>query len=224
MTVPGWPQVFPALAAGDPATRALLAAARVIEIPGGQPVFHAGGACSAYVLMLAGSIRVEVIGENGREAVLYRVQPGQSCVLTTCCMLGGDAYPAAGFTESPAAALMIAKPAFDRGLDEAPDFRRFVFANLSRRIAEVVARLEELAFRPIERRLVDYLLRHAATAPGVPLGATHQEIAVELGTAREVVSRQLKRLESAGLVRLGRSALEVLDPAGLSRLKSGAGP
>ncbi len=220
-SVPDWTQVFPTLAAGDPATRALLAAARVLDIPAGQPVFHAGGACAGYVLMLAGSIRVEVIGENGREALLYRVQSGQSCVLTTCCVIGGDAYPAAGWCESAARVLMIAKPAFDRALEEAPTFRRFVFANLSGRIAEVITRMEVLAFRPIERRLADYLLRHAAASPGVPLGATHQEIAVDLGTAREVVSRHLKRLESAGLVRLGRSSLEVLDPAGLARLQVG---
>jgi CRP/FNR family transcriptional regulator len=190
-------------------------------MPAGHPVFHAGGACSGYVLVLAGSIRVEVTGENGREAVLYRVQPGQSCVLTTCCMLGGDRYPAAGCTESDTAVLMLSKAAFDRGLEEAPEFRRFVFANLSGRLAELIARMEDLAFRPIERRLADYLLRHAATAPGVPLPATHQEIAVELGTAREVVSRHLKRLEAAGLVRLGRSALEVLDPVGLARVQAG---
>jgi len=221
MTEPSWPQLFPTLAAGDPATRALLAGARTLALPPDQQIFHFGAQCANYVLMLAGSIRVQVIGEGGREAVLYRVRPGQACVLTTCCILGGDDYPAEGFTESAVQVLALTKPVFERALEEAPAFRRFVFANLGSRLTEVITRMEELAFRPIERRLADFLLRRSSADPGAPIAATHQEIAVELGTAREVVSRHLKRLEAAGLVRLGRSTLEVRDAAALARLQVG---
>lgn len=211
-----WRELFPALATGDAQTRALIDAARPMILATDQPVFRAGSPCEHYVLLLAGCVRVQIISEGGREAVLYRVLPGQSCVLTTCCILAGDAYPAEGFTEAQVRALAIPKPIFDRALEDAPGFRRFVFTNLGRRMAEVITRMEEVAFRPLERRLADWLLARAAVA--VPIAATHQEIAVELGTAREVVSRHLKRLEAAGLVRLGRSSLEVCDPAGLQRL------
>ncbi len=221
MTDATWLSLFPSLAAGDPATRALLAGARTLEIPPGQPVFHAGLQCSNYVLVLAGTIRVQVIGKGGREAVLYRVLPGHACVLTTCCILAGDDYPAEGFTESPVHLLSLTKPVFDRALEEAPTFRRFVFANLGQRLAGVITRMEELAFRPIERRLADFLLLRNTEDPGVPIAITHQEIAVELGTAREVVSRHLKRMEVAGLVRLGRSTLVILDPAGLAQIQLG---
>lgn len=216
-----WPSLFPILAAGDPATRALLAAAQTIELPPDQPVFHAGSSCPNYFLMLAGSIRVQVIGEGGREALLYRVLPGEACVLTSCCILSGDSYPAEAFTESQVRAISLSKPVFDRALEEAPTFRRFVFANLGARMAQVIARMEELAFRPIDRRLADYLLLHTGRDPAAPIAATHQEIAAELGTAREVVSRHLKRLETAGLVRLGRSSLEILDRRGLERITFG---
>jgi CRP/FNR family transcriptional regulator len=219
VTDSAWHRLFPALAAGDPATRALIDGAQTLDIPPDQPMFHAGAPCHNYVLVLSGSVRIQVIGEGGREAVLYRVLPGHACVLTTCCILSGENYPAEGFTETAVRVLTLTKPVFDRALEEAPAFRRFVFANLGSRIAEVITRMEELAFRPIERRLADFLL---ARAGPTPIAATHQEIAVELGTAREVVSRHLKRLESAGLVRLGRSTLEVLDRPGLQRLSRGS--
>lgn len=211
-----WHGLFPALASGDRQTRSVLDDARLITMPADQPMFHAGSPCENYVLLLEGSVRVQVIGESGREAVLYRVLPGQSCVLTTCCILAGDDYPAEGFTESPVRALIVTKPAFDGALESAPAFRRFVFANLGGRIADVIARMEEVAFRPVERRLAAFLLSRADDAGTIQ--ATHQEIAVELGTAREVVSRHLKRMESSGLVELGRSTVEVRGFAELRRL------
>ncbi|WP_295458424.1 Crp/Fnr family transcriptional regulator [uncultured Thiodictyon sp.] len=217
-----WHSLFPTLAAGDLATRALIADAKTVEVASGQPVFHAGASCSNYVLVVAGSIRVQVIGQDGREALLYRVLPGEACVLTTCCILSGDDYPAAAYTESPVTAVSLSKPVFDRALEEAPTFRRFVFTNLGARMTQVIARMEELAFRPIDRRLVDFLLLHTGQRAASPITATHQDIAVELGTAREVVSRHLKRLETAGLVRLARGSVEILDRGALTRI--GCGP
>ena len=211
-----WQDLFPTLARGDHETRSLLEGARLVSMPVGQAVFYAGSPCENYVLVMEGRVRVQVIGESGREAVLYRVLPGQSCVLTTCCILAGDDYPAEGFTESPVRALVVTKPAFDAALESAPAFRRFVFANLGGRIADVIARMEEVAFRPVERRLAAFLLTRCDASGSIR--ATHQEIAVELGTAREVVSRHLKRLEASGLVELGRSTVRVTRSADLRHL------
>ena len=185
----GWQNLFPTLASGDRQTQSVLDGARLIHMPANQPVFRAGSPCENYVLLVQGSVRVQVIGESGREAVLYRVLPGESCVLTTCCILSGNDYPAEGFTESQVRALILSKPVFDGALESAPAFRRFVFTNLGSRIADVIARMEEVAFRPVERRLAAFLVSRADNE-GTIL-ATHQEIAVELGTAREVVSRHL---------------------------------
>ena len=213
---PRWQELFPELATGDAATRALMDTAHPLTLAAGQMVFRAGSPCERYVLILSGSVRVQVIGENGREAALYRVLPGQSCVLTTCCVLAADASPAEGVTETPVSALAVGKSTFDRALESAPAFRRFVFANLGNRIAEVIARMEEISCRPVERRLATYLL--ARVGWGSALEVTHQQVAVDIGTAREVVSRHLKRFEANGLVRLGVGSIEVSDPEGLRQL------
>lgn len=214
-----WQSLFPDLGVDEPATRQVMEGARVVELPADQAVFYAGAPCQSYVLVMSGQVRVQVIGEGGREAVLYRVLPGQSCVLTTCCILAGEDYPAEGYTEGPVRALAFAKREFDQALERAPAFRRFVFRNLGQRLTEVIARMEEVAFRPVDRRLAAWLVERADAAGGVT--ATHQAVAVELGTAREVVSRLLKRLEADGLVRLGRSSIQVLNRAALERLAGG---
>ncbi|MEZ5583653.1 MAG: Crp/Fnr family transcriptional regulator [Candidatus Competibacteraceae bacterium] len=143
-----WRDLFPTLASGERETQAILDSARLVSLPADQSVFCAGSPCENYLLLLTGSVRVQVIGEGGREAVLYRVLPGQSCVLTTCCVLSGDDYPAEGFTETPVRALVVNKSAFERALESAPAFRRFVFTNLGGRIAAVIARIEESLLSP----------------------------------------------------------------------------
>lgn len=160
-------------------------------------------------------MRVQITGESGREVVLYRVQPGQSCVLTTSCILAGEAYPATGVTDTEVQAFAIPKPEFDRAMDASAAFRRFVFANLGGRLAEVIERIEEVALQPLDRRLAALLL---ARAEAGHVAATHQQIAAELGSAREVVSRHLKRLEGRGLVHLARSSVELVDCEGLQAL------
>ncbi len=208
--------LFPELMSGDAAARAVLEGAQQVSLPAAEWVFRAGSACANYLLVVEGSVRVQVIGENGREAVLYRVLPGQSCVLTTCCILAGDAYPAEACSESPVRALVIGKPAFDKAMHVSPAFRQFVFANLGGRIAEVISRMDEILFWPVERRLAAFLLAQRDAAGTLAL--THQDIAVELGTAREVISRHLKRFESSGLVELGRSSLKILQADALRRI------
>ena len=166
MTAPAadWRPLFPSMARGDAESQLLMDRAQLVTLGAGEVVFHAGSACRSYVLLLEGTVRVQLIGEGGREALLYRVQPGQSCILTTCCVLCNEDYPAQGCTEAPVSALAISKPAFDRALECAPAFRRFVFDNLGGRVAQVIVRREELAFRPVERRLVGYLLSKTSGA------------------------------------------------------------
>jgi CRP/FNR family transcriptional regulator len=210
-----WRQLFPQLAADKESRDAILSDAYRVQLPADRTVFSSGTLCENYLLLLAGSVRVQMIGEAGREALLYRVHPGQSCVLTTCCLLASESYPAEGYTEAAVSALSIPKQVFDRTIERSPGFRRFVFANLGGRIAEVISRMEQVAFQPVERRLTAYLLQQARHGT---LRKTHQEIAVELGSVREVISRHLKRLESKGVVRLGRSTVEVVDLPALEAL------
>lgn len=206
--------VFPALSGLDRAAQQMLErAGRVMTIPAGTRMFQEGSACSSYVLVLDGSIRVQKVSENGREIVLYRVEAGQSCVLTTNCLITRDDYSAEGIAESDIKALVMPSSTF-RGLLASSDaFRDFVFSAYATRISDLLMLIEEVAFGRIDVRLAAWLGQHGASGE---IRATHQEVATELGTAREVVSRQLKEFERRGWVRLYRGRIAILNQDGLS--------
>lgn len=192
----------------------LLDRARVLDLPAGTVVFSPGSPCGVYLLVLEGSIRVQMIADTGREIVLYRVRRGESCVLTTACLLGEEVYSAEGVVEEPTVGVAVPVAAFDELMARSDAFRRFVFAGYGRRVADILATMQAAVFHRVDARLA----RHLAGRDGGPIDVTHQDLAVELGTAREVVSRHLKAFEKRGLVRLGRGTVEVVDRAGLARL------
>ena len=165
--------------------------------------------------MLDGSVRVQMLADTGREIVLYRVRSGESCVLTTACLMGDEAYSAEGVVEEPTRAVILPRPVFDEFLATSDGFRRFVFAGFGHRVAEILATMQDAVFHRVDARLARHL---AARAEDGPLLATHRDLAAELGTAREVVSRHLKAFEKRGLVRLGRGTVAVIDRPGLARL------
>lgn len=205
---------FPRLAALDPeAARVLSEVGRIVSFPAGTVLFRDGAECASYVLVLEGSVRVQKTAENGREIVLYRVQRGQSCVLTTNCLMAGNDYSAEGIAETEVKVLILPRAAFRTLVDTAPAFRDFVFAVYAVRLSDLMALIQEVAFRRIDLRLAAWL---AGQVDAVQ--ATHQEIAAELGTAREVVSRQLKEFERRGWVTLGRGLVEIRDRAALENL------
>lgn len=213
---------FPDLAAIEGAGQLLLRdAVRVMAVPPGTVLFAEGAACEAYVLVLEGSVRVQKVSESGREIVLYRVERGQTCVLTTACLMTSADYSAEGVAETPVRAAVLSAPAFERLLDASPVFRRFVFTVYAGRIADLLMLIEEVAFGRIDVRLAQVLLGHARREAGVgacTITATHQALATELGTAREVVSRQLKEFERRGWVALSRGRIDLRDPAALEGL------
>lgn len=210
-----WQRHFPQLInPSDPDMQNLVASATLTVLPAGKTLFYPGAPCQNYVLVVAGTIRVHLISENGREVLLYEVLPGDSCILTTACLLGQKAYPAEGITEDEVQAFVIGRYDFQRALDRSTLFRSFVFENFSARLASVITRMEEVVFEAIERRLAKHLL---AASDG-RLTITHQKLAAELGTAREVISRNLKRFERYGWITLSRGAIVIQDPAALKRL------
>jgi CRP/FNR family transcriptional regulator len=196
--------------------RALDAAPRV-TLAAGDFAFHSGAHCHNYLLATSGTLRIQLAAASGREVTLYRVKAGDSCILTTSCLLSGEHYPAEAIAETAATALAIDRPKFQQLLDESPGFRRLVFGNFASRLADVIRRMEEVVFTPIDPRLAALLL--TAGGSGTLQSITHQSIAVELGTAREVASRHLKRFEQQGLIHLGRGHIVIADEAGLRRLR-----
>jgi CRP/FNR family transcriptional regulator len=209
-----WIDTFPRLAElPKPELDALTAHARTVTLPAGTTVFAPGRPPENFLLLLDGRVRVQQTSESGRDIVLYRVSGGETCIMTTACLLSGDLYAAEGVTETDVTAVAIPKQAFDAAIARSAAFRRMIFSEYSHRIADVMHVVEEVAFERIDKRLAQRLIALAADDGAV--AATHQQLAVELGTAREVVGRQLKELERRGLVAVSRGRVTITDRAGL---------
>lgn len=217
-----WSRYFPEFSAcGDAALSRLMNVARRLGIPRDQTIFQPGGACGNYLLVLEGTVKVKIMTPSGREVLLYRVQPGNACILTTSCLLGANDYPAFGIAETPVTALAIPAEEFHRAIGQSAFFRRFVFAGFSERLSGVIGRMEELVEGDIDRMLAQALLDAAANGQ---VRMTHQSLAVAIGSAREVVSRHLKRLEEKGWVNLGRGAITLTDESALRSLSGQGAP
>ena len=209
-----WTSLVPALAILEtPARERLAAMTQQFTAPAGTVLFSEGSACHAYLILLSGQVRVQKVGANGREIVLYRVEPGETCVITTACLMAGVDYDAEGIAEADIVAQALPLSGFRELLASSAGFRDFVFRTYGTRISSLLLLLEEVAFGRIDQRLAACLLERAKGSGEI--GGTHQDLAVELGTAREVVSRQLKEFERHGWVSLGRGQIRLLQPGSL---------
>ena len=205
--------LYPVLAAlAEPLRSQCLAEALVMQVPAGTTVFDGGQPCQGFPFILDGAIRVLKAAPSGRELPLYRVLPGESCLISSGCLLGHSDYNARGVTDSDCTLVLLPSQRFD-ALLASPEFRQFVFALFGERMADLMQLVEEVAFRKLDQRLANLLL-----GKGHTLHTTHQALADELGSVREMVSRLLKGFAEQGLVKLGREQIEILDPAGLRRL------
>jgi len=187
-----------------------------LKLPAGAQIFAEHQACHGFPLLLAGTIKVVKTTLSGREMLLYRVEPGGSCIITSSCLLGHTAYSARGIAETPLELLVLPAPLFDKLIAENATFRAFVFHLFSERIAELMQLVEEVAFHRLDQRLAKLLL-----GKDEPIHATHQALAEELGSVREIVSRLLKGFSGQGLVTLGREQITLLDRDGLRQLANG---
>ena len=200
----------------DEAGKKVLSQAREILIPAHTTVFRQGDSCDNYLLVLDGSVKVFTRSENGREVVLYRVQSGQSCTLTTACLFSHNSYPAEGYTEAKTRALAIPVKSFNEGLQQSADFRQMVFNAYSQRLTEIISLVEDISFGRIDVRLAKALLQHIVG--DMTIHITHQTLATELGSVREVISRQLKEFEHSQWVKLHRGSIEILNSSALEKL------
>jgi len=181
--------------------------------PVGTVLFTPGTLCQMFPLVLSGVVRVSRIGPKGRELPLYRVRPGESCVLTTTCLLGKTSYNATGVVESDLSVVVMPSEVFNRLMGEEASFRLFVFGLFTERVSELMQLVEEVAFRKLDERLASRLV-----SMGNPVRATHQQLADELGSVREMVSRVLRGFEERGWVALGREQIELRDISALRDL------
>jgi CRP/FNR family transcriptional regulator len=206
--------LFPALRDLPAALRTALHAKGALHtVPAGTMLFSPGAPCTGFPLVIDGAVRVGKTTPNGREILLYRVQTGESCILSSGCLLGHSQYSANGVAETEVTLFHIPAPLFQELLLAVPPFREFVFGMLGARLAEVMELVEEVAFHRVDERLARLLVHR-----GPVLNASHQAIADELGSAREVVSRLLGSFEHRGWVQLGRERVTVTDPKALAAL------
>ncbi len=210
-----WLTAFPDLAGLESSAKEiLLKYARIVEAPVGTVGYREGGSCGAYVMRLAGQSRVFKMSSSGREILLYRVHAGETCVITTTCLLGNSDYPASTIVEEAIRDVIVPSAAFNQLMIDSKVFRTFVMTNYGALISDLIVLLDEVAFHNLDARLAKLLLEAGSDS----VKRTHQQIADELGTAREVVSRQVKRFEQKQWVALGRGQVEILDRAALTKL------
>ena len=209
-------ELYPALAGLDEAALgSVLEHAQVVHLPAGTSLFGEGSPCRQFPLVLEGSIRVAKASE-GRELQLYRVTPGESCVLTGGCLVGGRDYPANGVVERDARLVVLPKPVFDQLLGSHAPFRQYVFSLFAERLTDLMTLVEAVAFHKLDRRLAAALLGR-----GRIVALTHQQLADELGSVREIVTRVLRGFADQGWVQSTRGAIEVLDAVALRRVAEG---
>lgn len=212
-----WIDQFPGLSRlPDEIRNYLVAESKIVTVPAGTVIFGPGKSPENLLLLLDGTVRVQQTSDNGREIVLYRVHAGESCVLTTACLLAYEDYSAEGIAESPTRAVAIPRMVFDKLISDSVEFRQFVFTAYSKRITDLFLVIEEIAFRRLDIRLAQKLLELAGE--GDIVSSTHQKLAVELGTAREVISRQLQEFQRRNWIEQSRGTICLIDREQLSQL------
>jgi CRP/FNR family transcriptional regulator len=169
-------------------------AASLTKIPKGHDVFLEGDRVDAIALLISGVVRVYKIGETGREITLYRFGNGQSCILTANAILSQKTFPAIATIEKEAEAVMIPADTFRDRVVRYNLWRESVFDLLSQRLSAVMAIVDEIAFRRMDTRVAALLLARAQTQN--PLRITHQEIASELGSSREIKTTRAKPINN----------------------------
>lgn len=210
---------YPALA-GVPQGRLQsdLATIRILEVPAQATLFRESEPCAGFPFVIAGQVRVTRGAPDGRELELYRVRAGEVCIVSMSCVLGSTPMSARGVAAAPTRLAMVDRATLLGWLAFEP-IRLFVLGLMADRLAELTALVEAVAFQRLDQRLAAALLGHGQT-----IRTTHQQLADALGTAREMVSRLLKRFEEQGAVRLGRERIEIIDAPMLRALAGESGP
>ena len=190
----------------------------IVALPAGSRIYGPGQSPENYLLMLDGTVRVQQVSDGGREIVLYRVSAGESCALTTACLMGYEDYLAEAVAETDVRAVAIPRATFDDLIARSPEFRRFVFTAFSTRVTNLFRIIDEVAFSRMDIRLAHKLLELSNGADSVAV--TQQQLAAELGSAREVVSRILSEFQRRGWIAQARGSITINDRPALEQLSA----
>lgn len=190
--------------------------AQIVDVPAGARPFSAGDPCGHYVIVKDGAVQVFASIPGAREFLLYRLGPGEACCATASGILRRENHVTNSIAEEDTIAVLISSRDFHHAFHQSKGFRDFVVSSYEARIQQLLELLEAFLVEQVDARLARCLLRHAKK--GGAINVSHEELASEVGTAREVVSRNLKSWERQGCVRLGRRRIELIDPVLLVEL------
>lgn len=199
-------QAFPQLAKDKQFLSTISNTSNEINLPEGQHICLEGDQCTMLALVLEGTGRVYKLGESGREITLYRVEPGDCCILTLSCILGNRQFPAFAISETSLKAIVVPEKAVQQWMNDYSSWREYAWNLVAERLSEVISLVEEVTFRRMDERLNGFLQQQPLNQT---LTITHQQIAAELGTSREVISRLLKDKQQKGQITLGRGWIQV---------------
>jgi len=185
----------------------ILTSSQYMSAPPDTLLLSEGQYCPGLILMLAGEKRVYKATETGREITLYTVDPGEFCILTASSTLSNTPYPANAKSITQVEMLVVPPDKFQKYISQYQEMRDLIFSHISKNFTDVMELITEVTFKRMDERLLDYLIEKSEDGK---LYATHQTIANELGTAREVVSRLLKDFERRGMVILSRSYIQLV--------------
>jgi CRP/FNR family transcriptional regulator len=204
-------EIYPDLAVdARPEWLELLDNAQKVEMPADMTLLSASDMCGGLMLLLEGSVRIYQLSEDGREITLYRINPGDICMMSLTSMIQGQPFKAYAKSETPSTALMVGTDAFRQAMAVSPAFRQRILSSLVNSVGEMMDTFYDTAFQTLDMRLACLLGRLFERTGTDTLNITHNDLAQELGTSREVISRLLKKLErneclvlSRGQIRMG---------------------
>lgn len=212
-----WIAQFQGLSSLDESVKnAMVQKSKIISYAKNSVIFGSGKASNHFLILLEGTVRVQQLSEAGREIVLYRVHAGQSCVLTTACLLAYEDYAAEGIAETQVKAAALPRSVFDELIAQSDEFRRFVFSAYSRRMTDLFTVIEDIAFQRMDIRLAQKLLELGGKEAQIK--STHQKMAAELGTAREVISRLLQEFQRREWIAQTRGTIKLLNGGEIKKL------
>lgn len=181
-----------------------------IKVPAGVTIAQSGEHCQNLVIVLSGRVKVYQPAVSGRSLTLYYIRDNESCILTASCILNTMPFPAYAETITEVQGLSVPSDKVQEWLETEPLWQQYVFNLLSKRMAGLIELVNALAFQDLDKRLADWLLGQSLISDEIKV--THQFIADELASSREVMSRLLKEFENEGLIQLGRGSIRILNP------------
>jgi len=194
----------------------LLVNVKRVMLSPGEIIFHDGDLCNNYLFVISGVVRVQKLSQTGHEITLYRIRSGEVCEITTSCLLAGDMYHAEAIAENEVTAIIVPSHFFLEALKDSKTLQNYVYSNVENGFNSLLELIGEIAFESVDSRLARCLIKNCENKHFVL--TTHHDLAANIGTAREVISRMLKRFETRGWVALRRGKITILDYDALEKL------